>query len=190
MRRITKLSILIASVLLIVVAASATALDTSKKVELVFWMLGDPPKDLQLVNDELNKLTLKDLNCTVKINMTSWTDWMNKYTLLLSSGQPIDLIFTAEWVNYNQFALKGAYKPLDTLVPANATLLWKFVPKDMWEAVKVGGKIYTCPRRGRSTWRKASPTARTCGSSTTFPYRTRLPTSKPTSTGSRRTSPT
>ncbi len=150
MRRIRKLSLFIACVFLVAAAFSAAALDTSKKVELVFWMLGDPPKDLQLINDELNKLTMKDLNCTVKINMTGWADWLNKYTLLLASGQPIDLIFTAEWVNYNQFALKGAYKPLDDLVPAAAPGLWKFVPKDMWEAVKVKGKIYTVP----ATWKE------------------------------------
>jgi putative aldouronate transport system substrate-binding protein len=150
MRRITRLTLVLVGVLLVAVTFAAAALDTSKKVELVFWMLGDPPKDLQMVNDELNKLTMRDLNCTVKVNMTGWSDWLNKYTLLLSSGQPIDLIFTAEWVNYNQFALKGAYKPLDTLVPTNAPALWKFVPRQMWDAVKVNGKIYTVP----ATWKE------------------------------------
>lgn len=124
--------------------------DISKRVELNFWMLGDPPKDLQLINDELNKLTLRDLNCTVKINMTTWTDWAQKYNLLLSSGQPIDLLFTADWVNYNQYAKKGAYTALYTLVPKYAPNLYKFVPKDMWEAVKVDGNIYTMP----ATWKE------------------------------------
>jgi putative aldouronate transport system substrate-binding protein len=150
MRRITRFLLIIACVFLAAAAFGAGTKEAAKQVELVFWMLGDPPKDLQSVNDELNKLTMKDLNCTVKVNMTGWTDWLNKYTLLLASGQPIDLIFTAEWVNYNQFALKGAYKPLDSLVPAAAPALWKFVPKEMWEAVKVNGKIYTVP----ATWKE------------------------------------
>lgn len=129
---------------------AATGLDTSKKVELVFWMLGDPPKDLQLINDEINKLAMKDLNCTVKYNMTTWTDWGQKYKMLLSSGEPIDLIFTAEWTDYQNYAKKGAFMALDEIVPKAAPDLYKWIPKDYWEAVKIDGKIQTIP----ATWKE------------------------------------
>ena len=136
--------------LLIIISSLIFVSCKAKKVELIFWMLGNPPKDIELINEELNKLTLKDLNCTVKINMTTWTDWANKYKLLLSSGQPIDLIFTADWVDYNQYAEKGAYKALDDLVPKYAPKLNKFVPKEMWDAVRINGNIYTIP----ATWKE------------------------------------
>ena len=123
---------------------------TAPKTEIVFYMLGDPPRDIQLINDELNKLTQKDLNCTVKINMTTWTDWANKYKLLLTAGQPIDLIFTADWVDYNQYAARGAFKPLDELLPQYAPELYKFVPADMWDNIRINGKIYTIP----ATWKE------------------------------------
>lgn len=129
-------------------------IDISKKVELSFWMLGDPPKDLSLINNEVNKLTERDLNCTVKFNMLTWSDYMQKYNLLLSSGQPMDLLFTAEWLNYNQFAKKGAFKELDDLLPVYAPDLYKYVPHDYWNAVKVNNSIYTIP----AIWKEyASP---------------------------------
>jgi putative aldouronate transport system substrate-binding protein len=125
-------------------------IDISDRVEISLWTLGDVPKDLQLINDELNKLTIRDLNCTVKLNMLSWSDYMQRYNLLLSSGQPIDLIFTAEWLNYNQFAKKGAFTELDDILPRCAPELYKFVPADYWEGVTVNSKIYTIP----ATWRE------------------------------------
>ncbi|MNZ53314.1 Lipoprotein LipO precursor [compost metagenome] len=120
-------------------------IDTSKKVELQFYMLGDAPKDIASIQDEINKMALEDLNATVKFNYTSWTDWDQKYKLLLGSGQQVDLIFTAEWTQYQSYAKRGAFQPLDELLPVAAPALTEFVPEDMWEAVKIDGKIYTVP---------------------------------------------
>jgi putative aldouronate transport system substrate-binding protein len=118
-----------------------------EKVTLQFYMLGDAPKDLPVIESEINKLAEADLNVNVKFNFTSWTDWDQKYKLLLSSGQPIDLIFTADWTNYQSYAKKGAFLPLDELL-AKTPKLKSHVPDDMWNAVKINDKIYTVP----STW--------------------------------------
>ena len=80
--------------------------DKGEKVTLQFYMLGDAPKDLPVIESEINKLAEADLNVNVKFNYTSWTDWDQKYKLLLSSGQPIDLIFTADWTFYQSYAKK------------------------------------------------------------------------------------
>ncbi|MCL6457932.1 MAG: extracellular solute-binding protein, partial [Gorillibacterium sp.] len=122
-----------------------TGVDTSKKVELQFYMLGDAPKDLSAIEAEVNKMALEDLNATVKFNYTTWTDWEQKYKLLLSSGQSIDLIFTAEWTQFQAYAKKGAFLAMDDLLPTAAPVLQKFVPQDMWDAVKIDNKIYTIP---------------------------------------------
>ncbi|WP_187768109.1 extracellular solute-binding protein [Paenibacillus sp. PL91] len=126
-------------------AGEKTGIDTSKKVELQFYMLGDAPKDIASIQEQVNKMALEDLNATVKFNYTSWTDWDQKYKLLLGSGQQVDLIFTAEWTQYQSYAKKGAFQALDELLPAAAPALNSFVPKEMWEAVKIDGKIYTVP---------------------------------------------
>ncbi|KQO15332.1 extracellular solute-binding protein [Paenibacillus sp. Leaf72] len=126
-------------------AGEKTGIDTSKKVELQFYMLGDAPKDLATIQDKINEMALQDLNATVKFNYTSWTDWEQKYKLLLGSGQQVDLIFTAEWTQYQSYAKKGAFQPLDKLLPVAAPKLNEFVPKDMWEAVKIDNQIFTVP---------------------------------------------
>ena len=128
----------------------ASAQNTSQKVELQFYMLGDPPKDLPVIAAEINKLAEKDLNATIKFNYVPWAGWDQKYNLLLTSGQPIDLIFTAEWTKYSYYAKRGAFMDIGPLVPKAAPALYKFVSADYWNAVKVGGKIYTVP----ATWKE------------------------------------
>jgi putative aldouronate transport system substrate-binding protein len=123
---------------------------SSEMVELQFYMIGDPPKDLELIQTEINKLAAEQLHTQVKFNFITWNDWDQKYRLLLTSGQPIDLIFTSEWSSYQSFAKKGAYLELDQLLPKVAPLLYDFIPQDMWDAVRINKKIYTIP----STWKE------------------------------------
>lgn len=126
-------------------SAAPSGIDTSKKVNLQFYMLGNAPKDLPKIQDEINKMALQDLNATVTFNFTTWTDWDQKYKLLLSTGQDVDLIFTADWTQYQQYAKKGAFLPLDDILPKAAPKLAEFVPTDMWDAVRIDGKIFTVP---------------------------------------------
>jgi putative aldouronate transport system substrate-binding protein len=124
---------------------SKSAIDLSKKVTLTMVTFGDSPADLQLVNDEINKLTLKDLNCDIKISPLGFADFGTKYNLMLTSGQPVDMIWTATWMNFQAYALKGAFLSLDELLPKAAPDLQKFIPEDLWSISKVNGKSYCIP---------------------------------------------
>ena len=103
-----------------------------------------------MVEDKINILAKKDINATVKFNYTTWTDYGTKYNLLLSAGQPVDLIYTAAWLDYAKLARKGAFKPLEELLTTNGPDIKKFIPQITWDQVKVNGKIYTMP----STYRE------------------------------------
>jgi ABC-type sugar transport system, periplasmic component len=124
---------------------SPAGIDTSKHVTLQFYMLGGEPKDLSVIEKKINEMAEAELNATVKFNFTTWTNWDQKYKLLLSSGQDVDLIFTADWTQYQSYAKSGAFLPLEDLLPKAAPKLQEFVPQDMWDAVKIDGHIYTVP---------------------------------------------
>ena len=127
-----------------------TTAEPLKEVELEFYMVGDAPKDLETVQTMLNEMSMRDLNCTVKFNYTTWTDFTTKYNLLLSTGQPIDLIYTAVWLDYQKLARKGAFLELDTLFPEYAPELYKFIDPALMNQCKVDGKLYTMP----ATWKE------------------------------------
>lgn len=124
--------------------------DISKEVELQVFLLGDAPKDLEAVSAKINELTKRDLNATVKFNFSSWTDYIQKYNLLLTSGQSADLMYSANWVDYATLSNKGAFLALDEMLPKAAPGLYKFVSNELWDQVKVNGKIYAVP----PTWKQ------------------------------------
>lgn len=126
-------------------AAASNTPDISKKVELNWYLLGAVSPDTEKVMAEANKILEKELNATIKLNFTTWTDWQTKYNLLLSSGEPVDMIFASSWADYFKYAKQGAFMDLTEMLPKYAPNTWKSVPKQDWSDVTVGGKIYAVP---------------------------------------------
>ncbi len=124
---------------------AAGTVDTSEKVEVVMWLPGDAPKGLDAMNAKLNEMLLTDLNCTVKFNFTTWTDIGTKYSMLLTSGQPIDLIHTANWLQDRVYARKGAFKPLNDLLDTVVPDLKAYVGDDILKDGQEDGVQYTIP---------------------------------------------
>jgi putative aldouronate transport system substrate-binding protein len=114
-------------------------------VKLQCTMLGGAPKDMQLVLDKVNEITRAQLNCTVLWNFTSWSDTYTKYSLLLSSGEPIDLIYTSTWREFWKYAQQGAYRPLEKLLPQVAPELFAHVGPQAFKQATVNGHIMTVP---------------------------------------------
>lgn len=125
---------------------SAKKVDTSKEVKLKMYLLGDKPKDFDLVYGEVNKLLKQDINATVEVSFLSWGDWQQKYPLLFASGEDFDLIYTANWAQYNTQATKGGFLEitqdmLKTYAPKTAAS----AHKEALEQAKMNGKMYMLP---------------------------------------------
>lgn len=128
-------------------AVQATELDTSERVDLVFYVMGDAPADEQIVEDAINEILLEKVNATIDMQFSTWTDFQQKYSLELTSGNA-DLIYIANWLNYGQLAQSGAFEELDTLLDTVAPDLKALVGDANLNMCSVGGKIYAIP----STW--------------------------------------
>ncbi len=118
-----------------------------KAVDLKMVLLGDAPTDQDVMLTELNKLIKRDLNATLSIEYLAWSDWEQKYSLILSSGEPIDLIYTSDWAKYAQEATKGAF------VEITDEVLTKYMPVTKetqdpvaFEQAKINGKVYFVPK--------------------------------------------
>ncbi|OPJ56708.1 ABC transporter substrate-binding protein [Clostridium oryzae] len=127
--------------------SAKSALDTSKRVQLNMYLMGDEPKDNAKIVSALNKLTKKDLNATVKITYSTWTDFSTKYNLMLTSGENMDLVYGANWLTYATYAKKGAFTDLTDMISKYAPELSKEIPKERWEGTKVNDKLYAVPNQ-------------------------------------------
>ena len=141
-----RVSVFIAVLLLLSTCLMISPQAANKPVNLKMYLLGDKPQDTDLVYTEINKLLKKDINATVSVSFLSWGEWQQRYPLLFASGEEFDLIYAANWTNYNTQALKGGYKEI------TKALLKKYAPKtaatmypEAWEQAKVNGKVYMIP---------------------------------------------
>jgi putative aldouronate transport system substrate-binding protein len=125
----------------------SAAANTSKEAKLKMYLLGDKPKDYDLVYGEVNKKLKDKINATLDVQFIPWGDLSTKYPLLFSSGEDFDLIFTATgWAFYNQMATRNGFLELTpTLLEKYAPNSWKNEPKIAWDQAKVNGKMYMIP---------------------------------------------
>lgn len=124
--------------------AQAAELDTSERVDLVFYVMGDAPKDEQMVEDAVNEILLEKANATIDMQFATWTDFQQKYSLELTSGNA-DLVYIANWLNYGQLASSGAFEELDGLLDTVAPTLRDTVGDANLGMCRVDGKIYAVP---------------------------------------------
>ena len=122
--------------------------DLSKRKTIVMYVLGDEPTDMQKIADKANAEYFEpDLNTTVEIKFLNWSDYATKYSLLLSGGEQVDLIYTAAWCYYNEEAAKGAFLELTKeFLEENMPETYKEQPKESWEQISINGKIYAVPK--------------------------------------------
>lgn len=131
-------------------AAGKTAsgkVDTSKEVKLKMYLLGDKPADFDKVYAEINKELKAKINATVDVSFLSWAEHDQKYSLLFSSGEDFDLIFTASgWAHYETTASKkGFYKLTDDFISTYAPDVKKVEPEEAWKQAKINDGIYMVP---------------------------------------------
>lgn len=123
----------------------APAIDTSQKVDLVFYLVGDEPEDMARVEEKINEILLERINATITFNFTSWTDYTNKYAMVLNGGEDCDIIYTATWLQFNSLVNKGAFLDLNDYIDQYGPKLKEAISPEILAQVDIGGHLYCIP---------------------------------------------
>ena len=121
--------------------------DTSEHVDLTMYLIGDRTPDFDEVYAKINEILEEKLNCSLNVEFLSWGEHDTKYSLLFSSQEDFDLIFTASsWCHYEQTVSLGGFAPLsEDFIKTYAPDIWEVVPEMAWEQAKIDGQIYMVP---------------------------------------------
>lgn len=121
--------------------------DISEHVDLKMYLLGDRSADFDEVYGEINKILEEKLNCSISVDFLSWGEHEAKYSLLFSSQEDFDLIFTASgWAHYEQTVnLGGFYALSEDFIKTYAPEIWEAVPQMAWDQAKIDGEMYMVP---------------------------------------------
>ncbi|MDF2594549.1 MAG: hypothetical protein K0R69_890 [Clostridia bacterium] len=130
-------------------AAEAPEVDLSKPVELTWYFIGNgAQEDVAKVEAEVNKYIAEntDLNATVKLNCFDWGTYPDKMQAMISAGEKFDICFTASWANnYTQQSGKGAFVPLNDLLPKYAPKTAELIGADFLSGSQIDGINYAIP---------------------------------------------
>lgn len=129
------------------VVDDSSEIDISEEIELNMYFVNAETPGWEDMLVEFNKLLKEELNCTLKVNFIGFADFQTKYPLVLSSGEPIDLIYASSWLNFYNNAEKGAFMPLQDIIPTYAPITWDWLSdnKDILIQASVNDNIYCIP---------------------------------------------
>ncbi|WP_141502976.1 ABC transporter substrate-binding protein [Paenibacillus luteus] len=120
-----------------------------KPVNLVvaFPMVTDQ-KDMELVQNEISKITKEKINATVKLVPIGFGAYSQQKTLMLSSNEQVDLMISGLGT-HSQDVAKGLYVELDDLLEKKGKgikdAFETTIGSDILNAVKIKGKTYGIP---------------------------------------------
>jgi putative aldouronate transport system substrate-binding protein len=115
-----------------------------KPVELIFAVPnpGTAMNDLELVQEEINKITLQKINATVKFMLIDWAAWNQQINLILAGSEQLDLMVTSAFMNYSSMVAKGQLVPLDDLLHQYGQGIMEAMDPVFYEGTRINGKIY------------------------------------------------
>lgn len=131
-------------------SAETTAAPTKAELEpvtLTWYVPGGEPLEKALVEEEMSKQVKESLNATISLNWVDFGNYANKLNVMLSSGDDLDLCFTASWLSnhFYQNVSKGAFADLSEILNTKTVKLKEAVPEAFWKAVTIDKKVMAVP---------------------------------------------
>lgn len=120
-----------------------TATQKLEPIELSWYTIGTPQKDVDRVFEEASKYTNEKINASIKMTMIDWDKYEEKMKIMIQSGEKFDMCFTCSWaLPYDQMAQKGAFLPLDDLLEKYGQGIKQELGSLFIEGNKINGKLY------------------------------------------------
>ncbi|WP_337102150.1 ABC transporter substrate-binding protein [Paenibacillus sp. YIM B09110] len=123
--------------------ATDSATKEPAELTLAFPIFGAMPKDMNLIQEEVNKITKAKINATVKLMPISFGNWNQQTNLMMSSNEKLDLMLVLG--TYNTQVAKGQLLPIDDLIEKYGAGIKSAVGEDYLKVPKVEGKTYGVP---------------------------------------------
>lgn len=114
-------------------------------VTLIYYTIGTPDADLELVGDALNELLLERYGFRVDYRKIDWNDYTAQLNAVMSTGQTFDVAFT--WTeDYIRTAQAGYLLDLTEYLNSDAgSSLFQAVDPRFWEGVTINDSIWGVP---------------------------------------------
>lgn len=114
--------------------------------EINWYLPATAPKEIAVVENEINAYIKDKINATVKINCLENAQYSEKLSNMIMAGEYFDIAFCANWMlDYFVNAENGAFVELDSLFDKYMPKTHELSDKACLDCARVGGKVYALP---------------------------------------------
>lgn len=138
---------LLALVLALIMVFSMTAVAMADDVVTLKWVTvgSGMPTNYDTWLAKINPYMEEKIGVHIDMEVISWGDWDNRRNVIVSTGEPFDIIFGNDGTYVNDVTL-GAYAEItDEMLKEYAPGLLELIPQGYWDACRVNGLLYAVP---------------------------------------------
>lgn len=112
-------------------------------VNLIYYTIGEPDKDLKLVNEKINEIMARKIGVTITYIKIGWQEYEDRLNTIISAGTPFDIAFAP---NYAETAMRGAWLKLDDYLASHGKDMYDAIDPTFWQGAQMNdGGIYGVP---------------------------------------------
>jgi len=148
-----KIALLLAMMMALGILAGCTGGGEEGDITLKWYSRMNKEADVTEVFKLASDMTKEKIGAALDI--IALEDYGTKMPAIIASGEDYDIVYTSSvTVPVRQNVIDGNLLELDELLPKYAPQLWEEVGEDVWNGVRINGKIYSVPNQqifGRAT---------------------------------------
>lgn len=112
---------------------------------VVWWTVGGTvPGDFDKDMDRINAYLEEKLHIRLDLKVAQWGDYQNKMNTIVNSGEYYDMMFVNS-NNYSKYVNLGAFENITDRLQTDTPGLFKLIPEELWNGVRINGNIYSVP---------------------------------------------
>lgn len=115
-----------------------------EELTVAFPIVSPDLAGLELVEQEMNKITESKIKVRVKFMAINAGEWLQRTNLIFSSNEKLDLTYVHGSM-YSNMVAKGMLSPLDDLIGEYGSGITAALEPKYLNASKIGGKTYSIP---------------------------------------------
>lgn len=114
--------------------------------EIQWYVMAEAQKDVESVEEALNKYLKDKINATVKINCLPSAQYTSKVGTMINAGEYFDLAFVAKWaLDYVGNSRSGAYFDITDYIDTYMKETVELIGEDNLKYSYVDGRLYALP---------------------------------------------
>lgn len=148
MSKMSRIVSLVLALMMLCGMSTFAAAEEAKPLEhvtLEWYVAEDAKPDNQTVFDAINAYLEEKINTTINFHFIGYSEYAQKVSTILMSGQEVDIVNANSALNYVEYVKKGAFLPMEELLPQYAPETYKMIPEGYWSAMRVDDHIYGIP---------------------------------------------